>query len=269
MKRIKFKLATLALLAVLTGCNNSGSSSSINSQSGETTINISDNNSAVQIKHAGTIKLNDVETSIVSISPGGYLRYTNNGREMIAKGETNGTVSYTLRENGGALNANDATGQRFITQMLREMHSYGYNMPARRDALYQSGGTQAVLAEIANLKNDDMKEASLEYLLAKTNPANNPEDFAAILNAGNAIQPDNAKAKLIDKMAKLDGKSDEQWIAIIDAASKINATAEKTNVMVGIGQKMPKTDAVKAAYLKSAKTITAEAEYARVVNTIK
>jgi hypothetical protein len=269
MKKIRFKLATLALLAVLTGCNNSGSNATINSQNGETTINIKDDNSSVQIKHAGTIELNDSETAIASISPGGYIRYSNSGREMIAKGEANNTISYTLRENGGQLNPQDATGQRFITQMLREMHSYGYNLPARRDALYQSGGQTAVLQEVMNLKNGEMRQASLEYLLAKANPATHPEEFAEILNAAKSIQSDNTKAKLYEKMTKIDGKTDEQWIALIDAASGINATAEKTNVMVGIGQKMPKTDAVKDAYLKAAKTITADAEYARVVGTIK
>lgn len=269
MKKIRFKLATLALLAVMTGCNNAGNNSTINSQNGETTINIKDDNSAVQIKHAGTIKLNDTETAIVSISPGGYLRYSNNGIEMLAKGEANNTVSYSLRENGGQLNAHDATGQRFITQMLREMHSYGYNLPARRDALYQAGGQAAVLNEVANLRNDEMKEASLEYLLAKINPAKNPQEFAEILNAAKSIKADNARAKLFEKMTKLDAKTDEQWIALIDAASGINATAEKTNVMVNIGQKMPKTDAVKDAYMKAAKTITADAEYARVVGAIK
>jgi hypothetical protein len=246
MKKIRLKLAALALLAVMAGCNNAGNNATINSQNGETTINIKDDKSAVQIKHSGTIKLNDNETAIVSISPGGYLRYTNNGREMIAKGEANNTVAYTLRENGGALNAHDATGQRFITQMLREMHSYGYN-----------------------LKNDEMKQASLEYLLSKIDPSNHAEEFAQILDAGKSIKSDNAKAKLLEKITKVDTKTDEQWIAVIDAASGINATAEKTNVMVGIGQKMPKNDAVKAAYLKAAKTITADAEYSRVVNTVK
>jgi hypothetical protein len=269
MKKITFKLATLALLAVLTGCNNSGNNSTINSQNGATTISIKDGNSSVQIKHAGTIKLNDNETAIASISPGGYLNYSNNGKEMIAKSDAKGVVTYTLRENGGQLDANDATGQRFITQILREMYSYGYNLPERRDALYQAGGQTAVLAEIANLKNDEMKESTLDFLLKKVNPVTQPEEFAAILNAVNSIQSDNAKSKLLDKMTRLDGKTDEQWIAVIDAASRIKATAEKTNVMVGIGQKMPKNDALKAAYLKAAKTITAEAEYARVVNTIK
>lgn len=269
MKKITFKLAALALLAVLAGCNNSNNNTSINSRNGETTISVTDGSSDVQIKHAGTIKLNDNETAIASISPGGYLRYSNNGREMIAKGETNGTVSYTLRENGGQLDANDATGQRFITQMLREIHSYGYNLPERRDALYQAGGHTAVLHEVSSLKNEELKETSLEYLLKQINPANDPEEFAAIVNAADSIQTDNTKARLLDKMTKLDQKTDEQWIAIIDAASRINATGEKTNVMIGIGQKMPKTDAVKAAYLKAAKTITAEAEYARVISTIK
>lgn len=269
MKKIRYQLAAIALLATLAACNNAGSNTAINNRDGETTISFNEGNSAVEIKHAGDIKLNDNETAIVSISPGGFLRYSNNGRELVAKGEANGNVAYTLRENGGQLNANDAAGQRFIAQMLREMHDYGYNLAARRDALYQSGGEAAVLREVASLKNDELKETSLDYLLKKINPATEPEKFTAVLQASDSIRPDNTRARFLDKVTGLEQKTDEQWMALIDAASRINATAEKTNVLIGIGQKMPRTDAVKAAYLKAAKTITAEAEYARVVSTIK
>lgn len=268
MKKIRLKLAAIVLLAAMAGCNNPDSKTTINNSQDETSINLKDDNTSMQIKHSGTIKLNDNETAIVSISPGGYLRYTNNGRELSAKGEDNNTITYALRENGGQLNAQDAAGQRFIAQTLREMHSYGYNLASRRDALYQAGGYKAVLNEIASLKSDDMKKSSLEYLLSKIKPENT-EEFTAVLNAADAIKSDNAKARLLDKVTNMDGKSEAQWIAEIESASRINATAEKTNLMADIGQKMPKSDAVKDAYMKAAKTISAETEYRRVISIIK
>jgi hypothetical protein len=122
----------------------------------------------------------------------------------------------------------------------------------------------AYLDAIAQMQTSLPKAQALKAIIAQ--PLS-PEIFALVLKTAATIRSDYEKAGVLKQLADTNGRTEEDWIALIGESAKIGATAEKTDVLVHIGQKAPQTENVKAAYMKAANTITATPEHDRVVKT--
>jgi len=80
---------------------------------------------------------------------------------------------------------------------------------------------------------------------------------------------DNQKENLYKKLMGENNLSEEQWISLINQTANIGGDFEKSNFLIQLSQKMPKSDNVRAAYLKMAKTISDDSQYGRTVRAVE
>jgi hypothetical protein len=368
----------------------------------DSSIVISSDGSYEEIKHSGKIDFTDDETSIKNISPGGFLNYRKNEEKLIAKSDKQGVISYELT-NGDNKLLLDSNGKKFITEAVKEMIAWGIDANERMERIYKKGGNRALMNEVGNLKNDQVKKMYLDHILkfdsltstdmtvlvkmitnslgsdedkqqvlkkftpdqlkdsstahayvqavesfnddyAKSNAIKNimimslPKGLCIqIIHAVNGIHDENEKAILLrdminkgqldeeqtdqileatdhfndnmqkenllmqliskkavpanrfDKLLELishfnddmqkenlykkligeDNLSEEQWISLINQISNIAPDNEKSDFLLLISQKMPKSENIKSAYLKAAKTITDNAEYGKAIRAVE
>jgi hypothetical protein len=82
----KLLLLTAALLALATACH----------RGRRMIISTKSNSVSIKIDCLGAITLNPDNTGIAGISPGGYMDYKRNDRELFAENNANGQVTYKL-----------------------------------------------------------------------------------------------------------------------------------------------------------------------------
>jgi len=368
----------------------------------DSSIVINGDNFYEEIKYSGRIAFTDDETSFKSITPGGYINFRKNDDRVIAKSNKQGLISYELSEGDSKLPL-DSNGRKLITEAVKEMIAFGIDANARMERIYKKGGNRALMNELGNLKNDNVKRMYFEHILksdslssddlsalakkvstsfgsdqdkedvlkrftieqlkdsvtaiaymntvesfnddyAKSSALKNimtlavsKELFPQVMQVINGIHDDNEKesllrnimdkgwlddeqtdqvmeaaghfnddmqkenllmrliskagvaAKHFDKLLEMTGHfnddnqkenlykklmgennlSEEQWISLINQTANIGGDFEKSNFLIQLSQKMPKSDNVRAAYLKMAKTISDDSQYGRTVRAVE
>lgn len=368
----------------------------------DSSIVISGENFYEEIKYSGRISFTDDETSFKSITPGGYIHFRKNEDRVTAKSNKQGVISYELSEGDNKISL-DSTGIKLITEAVKEMIAFGIDANERMERIYKKGGNRALMNELGNLKNDNVKRMYFEHILksdslssddlallakkvstsfgtdqdkedvlkrftveqlkdsitaaaymktvesfnddyAKSNALKNimtiaasKELFPKVMQIINSIHDENEKegllrdimnkeglddeqtdrmieatghfnddmqkenllmqlisktgvaAKHFDKLLemtahfnddmqkenlykKLMGEnnlSEEQWISLINQVVNISGDFEKCNFLFQLSQKMPKSENLKTAYLKAAKTISDDSQYGRAVRAVE
>jgi hypothetical protein len=94
------------------------------------------------------------------------------------------------------------------------------------------------------------------------------ESFGNLLGSIGRVGSDFERANILKKLAARDIKADAHWIGLIEKTAELSSEFEKCNVLLQIASHMPKSEEVKASYMKAAKTINAEHEYGRAVKAL-
>lgn len=128
------------------------------------TIEIKNDNMHEEIEYAGIIEFTDSEDAIKSISTGGFINYTMNGEKMKAKSDRQGHISYELYDGDYKMSL-DSNGKKLIGRATKEMIAWGINAGERMERLSRIGGNRALINELANLKNDNVKRMYFEHIL--------------------------------------------------------------------------------------------------------
>jgi len=71
------------------------------------------------------------------------------------------------------------------------------------------------------------------------------------------------------KLAAESIHSDEQWISLLGEVGHMNENYQKAELLASIAQRMPRTDSIKTAYLKTAKTISTDMEYGKAIRAVE
>jgi hypothetical protein len=82
---------------------------------------------------------------------------------------------------------------------------------------------------------------------------------------GSDIDKENTYRKLIET----NGITEEQWINLINKTQQISSELDRSNLLIQIASKIPKTENTKAAHLNAARTIHADADYTKVIKAIE
>jgi hypothetical protein len=80
---------------------------------------------------------------------------------------------------------------------------------------------------------------------------------------------DMDKVNLYNKMLSINLITENQWIILINQSSSLGSDMDKANTLSEYAKKMPRTDPVKAAYVKAAKTIGNDNDYGRVMRSLE
>lgn len=130
----------------------------------DSSIVISGDNFYEEIKYSGRIAFTDDETSFKSITPGGYINFRKNDDRVIAKSNKHGVISYELEEGDNKLPL-DSNGTKLITEAVKEMIAFGIDANERMERIFKKGGNRALMNELENLKNDNVKRMYFEHIL--------------------------------------------------------------------------------------------------------
>ena len=120
-----------------------------------------------------------------------------------------------------------------------------------------------LLQGIEQMNQDNEQQ---ELLLAWINRGTMPVDqLDKVLLLIKKFGSDMDKETMYKKLAAESIRSDEQWISLIGEVVNINQNEQKADLLTDIAKKMPRTEAVKTAYTKVAKTISGDMEYGRAI----
>jgi hypothetical protein len=245
--------AAIALI-FSTACNQSTNKKPV----AETTINIRSNGTSIEIRQAGKVEINDGETGFKNISPGGYLTYTSNNQKLTVR-EKDDKIEYELSDGNSQLNAGDEKGKNFVAERIRDMILAGFDAKGSVERLDKRGGSKAILDQIGNLQSDQAKSIYFDYLFSKDSlPA---DQFNQALQLASAIEINHVKAAVLKTLIKGRVETEQQWASLIDASTQVSPDFEKSNLLLSIAERMPRTETLKTAYLNAAKTIKSGMEY--------
>lgn len=95
-----------------------------------TTIIENNNGSVVRIEYVGQAYFNTEETAIKSISPNGYVKYSRNGKELVAESDGQGRITYELNDDGKRSMLDD-DDKAFLAQAVKDMIKRGHSADGR------------------------------------------------------------------------------------------------------------------------------------------
>ena len=204
----------------------SGHGSANDSNNGSMTISSGD--FLEQIKWSGKVILSDDEKSIVSIPPGGYLKFRENDIRMVAESNLRGEISYRLYDGHQDLSLNDS-GRHFISAVLKKMIARGYYAQGRAERIFKNGGYRALLNELPNLEMDFIKAPYFDLLL-KSDSLTAPELVATIALIGKSGS-DVDRQHLLQQVGRAwlkDSLVADAWFAVV---AHLNADIEKSGLL--------------------------------------
>ena len=116
-----------------------------------------------EIKWSGKVRLNNDETAVESITPGGFLKFRHNDEKFAAESNIQGEISYNLYDGREQLTL-DEKGKKFLANAIHEMIELGYDAQGRMNRIYGKAGNKGLLAEVEKLKDDNLKSMYIDRL---------------------------------------------------------------------------------------------------------
>lgn len=123
-----------------------------------------------------------------------------------------------------------------------------------------------LLDAIDALQSDHDKQQLISLWINKgTLPADRLEKLLSVIDR---MDGDWEKVNLYKKMVAESIRSEDQWASLVTVVAHLNQNDQKTDLLTGIAQKMPKTDSLKTVYMKAAKTIQGDMDYGKAVRAL-
>ncbi len=209
------------------------------------TMIIGDGDNSIEIKWSGKVVFNDDETAVARITPGGYIKFKNNGKRMVAESNMQGDISYRLYDGDFQL-ALDSTGKKRLAEDIREMISFGFHAEERVDLVAKKGGKKALLAEAGMSKPSYIKDLYLDRLF--NNDSLNKDDLLEMLRQIDGLDADYEKEKNLVRFSPAllkDSVVVQSWLNGVDHVSSadtkknlLNHLTEKDSVSPAIFEKI-------------------------------
>jgi hypothetical protein len=93
--------------------------------------------------------------------------------------------------------------------------------------------------------------------------------FDSLIQKIALIGADIDRVNLFRKIMEEKSISENQWRSLIHQTTSLGSDVDKADLLTAIGQKMPKTEYLKTAYLKAAKSISNDSDYGKAVRIIQ
>ena len=229
-------------------------------------------NCSVEAHSSGVVRFNAESTAIESISNSGYFeiseRTGDNLRRLRVEPAANGQLNYTYKVNGVQKDF-DADARAWFSSFLLELErTSGFSASTRVPALLAKGGPQAVLTEIAQLRNDYVRQVYFTKLFENaTLPG--PMLVKALDQARDEISTDYSLAQVLLTIAQRYDLNDEsQRTAFLSGANKLHTDYEHSRVLLELLKRPNLSPQILRAALDSAKSIGTDYEKSRILTTL-
>lgn len=298
----------IALWAMLSMTNNlnarqvtsSSSSTKISIDNGTYTYSSRKGDQGLRIEFEGKIEFTDDDKSIKSISRGGYLRIRKTSfgerREILAEPNSDGSINYEYSVGRRKAEFDDAAKKWLADVLLEVIRGTGIGAESRTKRIYANGGTDAVLKEVDNIRNDHVSHYYLKALLGQQNLSNaeltkiagyvprnldsdhyisevfkdygdlflkTPETTSAFLSAIRQMDSDHYVSQILMRALRED-LSDEMISKVLDAAEVMDSDHYKTEVIKRLMDRNKLTDQTVNRIVKAAADIDSD-HYATLI----
>ena len=224
-------------------------------------------------KLATTIR-SDFETSkVLRDAPKGSLKqdqvsqaYLNAVNSISSDFEQGKVLTHLIKYN------NSETTLRGAIEATQDISSDFEQGKVLRTALDQPninpGHITQILKATQKIASDFETAKVLRHLLGKTQM--NQEVFVSFLNASDGISSDFEKSKVFMSALSKEKLNQESLKELLERIPKISSDFEKRKVMVALAGQIPSdNDQLREAYFKTAKTISSDHEYGKVMRAFQ
>jgi hypothetical protein len=145
----------------------------------------SDNFTDYEVQVKGDIKVNDNDTEIVSISPGGYLKVSKksfgNKRSILIESNSNGKLVYEYYE-GRQKIPFDPEGKKWLSDVLLDIiRMTGIDVEGRTKRIYKIGGIDEFVDEVDEIGSNSVSSLYFHTLLE--NHSLNEKELIIVIHA--------------------------------------------------------------------------------------
>jgi hypothetical protein len=225
----------------------------------------------LSVQYRGSFELNDDDTDIVKVSPGGYVKVSDGGwvrgRSVEITADASGAITRRFRV-GSSQQPFEPEGRQWLAQMLPKfVRQSGFAAKERVARFLRSGGVPAVLAEISHIEGSYSKRVYFSQLLKQA-----PLDAAAarqvLEQAGREVQSDYELASLLMSGSDTLLADDATGKAYFEAARTIDSDYESRRVYTSIVRRATVAGPQLIGVLESVRSIESDYEAASLLSDI-
>ncbi len=218
MKTLKRTAVVLILLFVGYACQRGN------------TISIYNGTDNIRVNYWGTIKFNDDETAITSISKGGFLRYQKNNERLFAVPLKEGGMKYILRIDGKEIEKDGSEGQKLMANAVKTMISLGFDADERILRICGKGGLRAVLNEVSSVDGDFVSSKYLKFVISSDSIL--PDEMLVATDLiRTKVGSDFEKRKLLENYSAENLKDSVISHAYFEVVKSIGSDFDKASVL--------------------------------------
>ncbi len=222
------------------------------------------------IEFRGDIEVNDDDTDIIGISPGGYLeinKTTFGSKRSIIVESVNGILKKEYYEGRSKVNF-EPDGKQWLAEILPEIvRSTGLAAKSRINRYYKAGGVSAVMNEVARLKGSYVQAIYGKHLLEKEELTNN-EKVSSLTSLSKTITSDYYLAELLDHSSSQFLKNETMSEAFFDAAAQIDSDYYTAQVLKNAMSNYAPSGTVIEKIMKACDNIGSDYYQAEVLESI-
>lgn len=233
----------------------------------------SDNFSNYDIQVKGDITLNDDDTGIKSISPGGSLKISKktfgNKRTIIIESNSSGILNYEYYEGRHEIPF-DPEGKKWLADVLLDVvRLTGIDAEGRTKRIYAKKGLDGVMDEIHEISSNTVMAVYFETLLE--NMSLSDDEIVTICAAISSEMSSNTeRGRLYRKHADIFMRNNTTAIVFFTSLSKLSSNTERGAVLTSINSKIDFDDPkVTEAYFASVDRMSSNTERGRVLRYVE
>ncbi|MBS1664537.1 MAG: hypothetical protein JST68_26055 [Bacteroidetes bacterium] len=220
----------------------------------EVTVTIDDGYTKVQLRYAGKIFLDDSQTSIKRMTPGGYFEYRSNDAQLRVESDLQGEPHYML---GGGKSIRDSSA--FVAVAIKFLAEHSRDRKERADDLYKRGGIAALLERVKSADADNIRVMYLDRVISADSAT--ADQAMETLERINELKADHDKTLLLNKV-----KTDWLEMPIVlfawfGSVERLHADVDKAGCLRGfIKREGMVSDSVAASVLRISGQLKAESD---------
>ena len=228
----------------------------------ESTIVIKNGGFTEEINYSGKIVFSDDETSIKSISKGGYIKFKENDRQLKAENKEE-HITYEITDDGNKMTM-DSNGMKFMVHAIKECIAWGLDAEGRMERVYKSGGNLALINALGNLKNGGIKSMYFQKLLQSDSLSS--DDLLVLLKkASTVLDSDDDRLELFKKFSPVFLQDSSVTQTYLQAAEGLGSDNNKSTALKLV-LKLPMND---TCFRKATTIINGLADENEKINLLK
>ncbi len=221
----------------------------------------------IQVK--GEIKVNDDDTGIKSISPGGYLKFSKktfgNKRSIMVESNSKGKLTYEYYE-GRQKEPYEPEGRKWMADVLLEIiRMTGIDAEGRTKRIYSKSGVDGVLEEIHFISSNTVMAKYFEALLNNFS-LKSDELLTVTSSIANEMSSNTERGRLFRRHSDLFLRDNTTAVGYFNSISKLSSNTERGSILTNISAKIDFNDPkVTEAYFACIDKMSSNTERGKVL----